>query len=259
MMTQLNTTPASSDLISLVAQSELFLRYREAFRETTGRLLRLAATADGGSFPACPQIPVRAAERIIGFLSVDPFRIIGAENSPFNEFAHRMLEGGASPAELRAARKTYDGLPAMSGSLARAVITMLEIFSAQLGAFAEVVFLHSAANEPMSIRKARDYILDHLADGLTLEDVASHAGVSVFHFCKIFKKTTGHTFTEFVSRARIEEAKRRLMNPRMRVTEIAYDVGFQSLSQFNRSFKRLTHQSPSEYRSTHGLSLRIAA
>jgi len=70
----------------------------------------------------------------------------------------------------------------------------------------------------------------------------------VFHFCKVFHKATGLTFTDYVSRVRLEEARTRLLNPNLRVSEIAYDVGFQSLTQFNRTFKRVFGQSPSEYR-----------
>jgi len=54
--------------------------------------------------------------------------------------------------------------------------------------------------------------------------------VSPFHFCKIFKRATGMTFTDFVNRARVEKARKMLMCPEARITEVAYDVGFQSLS-----------------------------
>lgn len=102
--------------------------------------------------------------------------------------------------------------------------------------------------EPEAVRKARLHILAHLQSPLMLEEVAEAAGVSAFHFCKIFKKATGCTFVDFVNRARIEKAKELLLEPYNRVAEVAYDVGFQSLSQFNRWFKRIVDLSPTEFR-----------
>jgi len=78
--------------------------------------------------------------------------------------------------------------------------------------------------------------------------VAKASGASVFHFCKVFHKATGLTFTDYVARVRLEDARTRLLNPNLRVSETAYDVGFQSLTQFNRIFKRVFGQSPSEFR-----------
>jgi AraC-like DNA-binding protein len=72
--------------------------------------------------------------------------------------------------------------------------------------------------------------------------------VSSFYFCKIFKKSTGMTLTEYVNRRRIEWAKRKLVNPQARVTEVAYEVGYQSLSQFNRSFLKYVGVSPTRFR-----------
>ena len=62
------------------------------------------------------------------------------------------------------------------------------------------------------------------------------------------KKVTGINFTDYVSRTRIENAKNLLLNPNLRVSEIAYEVGFQSLTHFNRVFKKVIGQSPTEYR-----------
>lgn len=71
---------------------------------------------------------------------------------------------------------------------------------------------------------------------------------STFYFCKLFKKATGLTFTDYLSRVRIEKAKNLLLNPNLRVSEIAYEVGFQSLTHFNRMFRKLAGQSPTHYR-----------
>lgn len=78
--------------------------------------------------------------------------------------------------------------------------------------------------------------------------MAQFANASPFHFCKLFKRVTGRTFTNFLSRVRIERSKNLLINPQLRVSEIAYEVGFQSLTHFNRVFQRILGQSPTEYR-----------
>ena len=69
-----------------------------------------------------------------------------------------------------------------------------------------------------------------------------------FHFCKVFHKSTGLKFTDYVARVRLEDPRNRLLNPNLGISEIAYDVGFQSLTQFNRTFKRVFGQSPTEFR-----------
>jgi AraC-like DNA-binding protein len=83
---------------------------------------------------------------------------------------------------------------------------------------------------------------------LSLGQVAKAVNTSTFYFCKMFKKATGLNFTDYVSRLRIEKAKNLLLNRNLRVSEIAYEVGFQSLTHFNRVFKRIMGQSPTEYR-----------
>jgi AraC-like DNA-binding protein len=98
------------------------------------------------------------------------------------------------------------------------------------------------------IRRAKEYIHQHQGEEITLSSVAKAANTSVFYFCKLFKKATGLNFTDYVSRVRIEKAKNLLLNPNLRISEIAYEVGFQSLTHFNRVFKRVIGQSPTEYR-----------
>ena len=109
--------------------------------------------------------------------------------------------------------------------------------------------------EPPLVLKAREYINKHKNEELSLADVAKAAGASVFHFCKVFHKATGLKFTDYVARVRLEDARTRLLNPNLRVSEIAYDVGFQSLTQFNRTFKRVFGQSPSEFPRARVVSL----
>src|SRR5438094_830092 len=76
-------------------------------------------------------------------------------------------------------------------------------------------------SEPPMVRKAREYIDKHKTEPLSLAAVASAAGASVFHFCKVFRKSTGLRFTDYVTRVRLEEARTQLLNPGRRISEVA--------------------------------------
>ncbi len=102
--------------------------------------------------------------------------------------------------------------------------------------------------EPPVIAKARAYIQEHQTEELNLSQVAKAVNMSSYYFCKMFKRVTGINFTDYVARVRIEKSKNLLLNPNLRVSEIAFEVGFQSLTHFNRVFKKIVGESPTEYR-----------
>jgi AraC-like DNA-binding protein len=242
--------------IARLAQSELFLRYRDAFGLTTGRTLTLRAAAKEDKaapielpFVTVLTAPVEIGGHLAGYVSLDGVRISNGEFATFDDVARQMLEDGATAAEVRAAQAKFSKVQPVTRERCDGLATMLILFAAQLGEFGEKLFLQTVDTDPDAVRKGKQFILDHLTEPLGLDDVSQHAGVSPFHFCKVFKRTTGLTFTEFVNRARVEHAKRLLLKPQARITEVAYDVGFQSLSQFNRSFRRVTDKSPTEFRS----------
>jgi len=128
------------------------------------------------------------------------------------------------------------------------VIRLLEIFARQLSAEANRITLQDAEAEPPMIRRAKAYIAGHYGDPVDLNEIARVMHVSTFYFCKMFRKATGLTFTDYLGRVRVEKAKNLLLNPHLRVSEIAYTVGFQSLTHFNRLFHRLTGESPTSFR-----------
>jgi AraC-like DNA-binding protein len=242
--------------IARLAQSDLFLRYRDAFGLTTGRTLALRSAAKeekdsarGLSFVTILTAPVEIGGHLVAYVSLDGVRISDGEFATFDEVARQMLEDGATAGEIRAAQTMFAKIPPVSGERCEALSTMLSLFAGQLGEYGEKLFLQTVDTDPEAVRKGKQFILGHLTEPLGLDEVSQHAGVSPFHFCKVFKRTTGLTFTEFVNRARVEHAKRLLLKPQARITEVAYDVGFQSLSQFNRSFRRVTDKSPTEFRS----------
>jgi AraC-like DNA-binding protein len=104
--------------------------------------------------------------------------------------------------------------------------------------------------EPVQIWKARKFIHDHSGSKLSLKRVAQSVNISANHFSERFKQVTGINFVDYVARARFEKALHLLQNPSLRVSEIAFAVGFQSISQFNRVFRRLSGKSPTEFRAS---------
>jgi AraC-like DNA-binding protein len=102
--------------------------------------------------------------------------------------------------------------------------------------------------EPVEIWKTRKYIEEHSEEELSLTKVAKAVNISANHLSEKFKQVTGVNFVEYVARVRFKNACDLLRDPNLRISEIAFAVGFQSLSQFNRVFKRLTGKSPTQYR-----------
>jgi AraC-like DNA-binding protein len=105
--------------------------------------------------------------------------------------------------------------------------------------------------EPVQIWKARIFIHQHSADELSLGKVARIVNMNANHLSEKFKEVTGVKFVDYVARTRFEKARDLLRDPRLRISEIAFAVGFQSLSQFNRVFKKLSGDSPTRHRLKH--------
>ena len=107
---------------------------------------------------------------------------------------------------------------------------------------------NSPSAEPIDIRKARHFIHENYTDEVSLTLTARAAHISPVHLSEKFKQVTGIKFVEYVSRLRVERACEKLRDTSAPISEIAFEVGFQSLSQFNRAFKNLSGKSPSAYR-----------
>jgi AraC-like DNA-binding protein len=102
--------------------------------------------------------------------------------------------------------------------------------------------------EPVEIWKARKFIDEHSGEELSLSKVAKAANISANHLSEKFKQVTCVNFVDYIAHTRFEKACDLLLNRKLRISEIAFAVGFQSLSQFNRVFKKLSGKSPTEYR-----------
>lgn len=107
------------------------------------------------------------------------------------------------------------------------------------------------------INRAIDYIHDHIEEELRLRDIARAAAFSPFHFHRIFGALVGESLNNFIRRCRLERAAKRMRAaPGRRLTDIAIECGFSSLSDFSRSFKQVFGVSPGRWDRTTPLKNR---
>jgi len=191
-------------------------------------------------------VPVKLGTSIIGYLRIGQvLRHMPAKSDTTK--VNRELErcGIRFRGQIR---KAWEKNPLIPPEKYNAIVRLLAFFAEQLSALSNQLVTERQNAEPPLVQKAREYIDKHKTEPLSLSAVAKAAGASVFHFCKVFRKSTGLKFTDYVARVRLEDARTQLLNPNRRISEVAYDVGFQSLTQFNRMFKRVFGQSPTELR-----------
>lgn len=115
----------------------------------------------------------------------------------------------------------------------------------------------SDAAEPRADRAAaiaslmEDYVRDHYRQEISMQDAARALNYSDPYFCKIFKQQFGQNFTSYLTEYRIRHAKELLCRPTVNIKEIGLYVGYPDANYFAKVFRRMTGQSPSEYRLTH--------
>lgn len=101
------------------------------------------------------------------------------------------------------------------------------------------------------VRQAQGYIQEHHAQRLSLQDVADHCYVSQWHLSKLLNRHLGQTFYDLLNSVRVQQAKKLMEDPALRISEIAERVGYADTAHFSRVFKRLEGISAGEWRNLH--------
>ncbi len=107
-----------------------------------------------------------------------------------------------------------------------------------------------STKEQTRLRKIYALVDEQYHTKITLDTVASLCNLSKPAFCRYFKKATGSTFVNFINQYRISQAKRLLLMGK-NISETCFACGFESLSYFNRTFKKITSENPSAFRTRH--------
>ncbi|MGC4014751.1 MAG: helix-turn-helix domain-containing protein [Luteolibacter sp.] len=193
-------------------------------------------------------VPVRFQDSILGYLKTGQVFSQQPTEEAFGMLLEKIGRNGLDDSMIELLRATFFQTRAVEPVRYASMIFLLQSFALQLGHQAEVLAVQGQSEEPAAVGKARDYIEKNLHEPLTLGSVARVAGFSESHFCRVFREVTGLTTTDYISRRRIERAKKELLKVDSRVSSVAFDVGFQSISQFNRVFTKLTGTSPTKWR-----------
>ncbi len=201
-------------------------------------------------------VPLFLGNDIVGYLQTGQI-IISEDNNDTDElqdithFRTKLQKMGVDIENDENIRELYENVKVINRSQYEAVLKLLEIFASQLSSVMAEKVIQQNEGEPPRIRKAKRFIQEHIDQDITLSEVASSVNWSAYYFSRMFKKTTGFNFVDYLARVRIERAKHMLLNPHLNVSEIAYEVGFQSITHFNRVFRKLTGNSPTDFRKEH--------
>ncbi|PSL36362.1 AraC family two component transcriptional regulator [Planomicrobium soli] len=95
---------------------------------------------------------------------------------------------------------------------------------------------------------AKEWILQHLKDNITIEKIASHVYMNPTYFCECFKSETGETVLDFVTRSRISKARELILTTNLKVYEISEEVGYTDTKYFSKLFKKYYGELPSKYK-----------
>ncbi|HEU5080033.1 MAG TPA: PocR ligand-binding domain-containing protein [Opitutaceae bacterium] len=192
-------------------------------------------------------VPVRVGEKILGYLQTGQVLLRPPTKTQFRK-TMQLLEEWKISVDAAALEKAYFATRVITSEQYQSVVRLVAIFAQHLSALSNQLTVQTATAESPQMAKARQFVADHHSEDISLSQVASAVHTTPFYFCKLFKKATGLTFTDYLARVRVERVKHLLLNPHTRVSEAAFEAGFQSLSQFNRVFHRIEGESPSDYR-----------
>jgi AraC-like DNA-binding protein/ligand-binding sensor protein len=192
-------------------------------------------------------VPVRVGQNLVAFLQTGQILLHQPKKREFTKLTRQLINWGVET-DLKRLEEAYFQTRVLKKKQYEAVLRLLTIFAQHLSSLSNQLMVSSQQVETPMVSRAKLYITAHQDEDLSLRQVAGSVNTSAFYFCKMFKQATGLTFTDYLARLRVEKVKNLLLNPHLRISEAAYAAGFQSLSQFNRVFRKITGEAPTVWR-----------
>ena len=215
--------------------------------EVEARAAQEPATLECHAGLAESLVPVRCRGRVVAFLQTGQVWLKAGAPVPPPQLLQSFRLARCTRA-TRLLEEAYRGSPVVTQDRYDSLLRLLRIFAEQLGTLIEQFLDRRLDDDSPVARRVRTYLSEHYEERISLAVLARAMNMSSFHLCKSFRRLTGTNFAQYLANVRIEAVKQHLTNPRVRITEVAFAAGFQSLSQFNRLFRRMTGMSPRDYR-----------
>jgi len=192
-------------------------------------------------------VPVYVGDHILGFLETGEVMLKNPTKKHFASIT-RQLRAWGYKTDWKQLERAYFRSRVLAPDRYRAMLRLLSIFAQHLSVLSNQLVVRCEKDESANMARARQFIEDHQAEPLSLGRIARTANISRHYFCKMLNKATGINFIDYLSRVRIEKSKTLLLNPNSRISEVAFACGFQSMTNFNRAFKRIVRCSPTQFR-----------
>ncbi|WP_224243995.1 helix-turn-helix domain-containing protein [Hyalangium gracile] len=165
----------------------------------------------------------------------------------------------ASPDSVEAVMLAHEALRSGEAEALREAALAVAGVALAAGRDGVGVAVEPSARQLRQVARTVRYVEAHSAEDCSLDVLADHAGLSSFHFLRVFRAMTGQTPRQFVIATRLRAAATALRMTHERITEIAMDVGFGDLSHFTTSFTRAFGTSPRAYRQQERARVRAPA
>ncbi len=198
-------------------------------------------------------VPLHTGGIRAGYLVFGGVRSTPVDPPSLNKVAHLLRRNGIHFEESRL-EQYFRSTQEIPHQTLEAYLRLVQVFARQLGLKLTDHLGEPDSSIPPVVQKACRFIrVNAMLENINLGTLARHCGVSTGHLSRIFHHSTGLTFREYLAQIRIENARELLLRSQKNVTEVAYDSGFQSLSQFYRVFQKAFGVSPGKLRASKNM------
>lgn len=225
----------------------------EICRDRLLRAEKRAVTRVGPVQYCCPSglvkilVPVFINARHVGSLLAGPFALQSLDGDLLQQLVGKLDKLGLG-GRVGQLQTTWSYSPLLSSDKCRAAGTLLRMFAKYLEESGRQELQSTQPRRSALLEKIEAFLAQSRDTHVSLKEVAARVNLSPCHFCSVFKKQTGVTFSQYRTNQRLDKARELLSDGERRVSDVAFEAGFESIPYFNRAFRRRFGCSPSEFR-----------